>query len=63
MSQRQFNMDGTPKDWIFMDETNGPWMHPKNKYIKVNANDFYQCTWSDYLGDGYIHDEDAITHF
>ena len=63
MAKSQKNSDGTFKDWIFMDESVGPWLHPKIKYIKVNPTDFYQCTWEDYLGDAYIHDEDNITHF
>ena len=46
-----------------MDESEGPCLHPKTKYIRVNPNDFYQCSLADYLGDEYIHDEDYITHF
>ena len=63
MAQCQTNLDGSFWDWIFMDESTGPWLHPKIKYIRVNPNDFYQCSWEDYLGDAYIHNEDYITHF
>ena len=63
MSQPQYNMDGTPRDWIFVNESNGPFLQPKNNYIRGNVNDMYQCSWDDYLSNIYIHDKDCITHF